>query len=101
MDFNLKVKYNKTYFYFAIFFALVGIVFIIAAFMSYTDYSYAIGLASISGVAADPYYQQMVFDLRFDFYLNISFSIFALSLATFCGITRFNSSRSSRKLADI
>ncbi len=101
MDLDLKIKYNKTYFYFAIFFARAGLMFLVAAFMIFNDYNYALQLASISGIAGNRYYQQMVFDLRLIFFLNIGFSIFAMCLSIFCGIIRFNSSRNTRKSVSI
>ncbi|NHI94065.1 MAG: hypothetical protein EAX96_16365 [Candidatus Lokiarchaeota archaeon] len=101
VDLDLKIKYNKTYFYFAIFFALAGLMFLVAALMIYNDYNYALQIASISGISGNRYYQQMVFDLRLNFFLNIGFSIFAFCLSTFCGIVRFNSSQKTRRSANI
>ncbi|MHA1766283.1 MAG: hypothetical protein ACTSVK_08475 [Promethearchaeota archaeon] len=101
MELDLKIKYNKFTFYFAIFFAVVALVFILATVLSFNDYTYALELGKqvpeVFGTGGIGYYTQIVTDLRTDFILNLAFTFFSFGLSAYCAVERIRSSRRSKR----
>jgi len=102
LEFKLKVKINKTYYGFAIFFALMALVFFIFAYFGFSDMAYILELPTGAFTAEQlNFYNQLVFDMRMYFFtfMILAFSFIGISL--FCAFERIISSRKSKRYSDI
>ncbi len=102
LEFKLKIKINRTYYGFAVFFAVMGFIFFIFAYFGYNDTIY-LGQIPTGGFTPDQiaFYNQLVTDMATYFYTFMILAFACIGMALFCALERILSSRKSRKFSDI
>jgi len=102
LEFKLKVKINRTYYGFAVFFALMSLLFFIFAYFAYADSIYIIQIPKVGLTAAQlGFYNQLVSDMAMYLYTFVILAIACIGMSLSCAFERIISSRKSRKYSDI